>query len=77
MRHKIAAFDQTYTISFIEAKEIARDALDKGPTNAGISGYKKGINEGKSIVKISCKTCKKEMSNKYVYNKRQKKTIES
>ena len=63
------------TISFIEAKEMARDALDKGPTNAGISGYKKGKNEGKSSVKISCKTCKKEID-KYVYNKRQKKTIE-
>ena len=34
-----------------------------------------GKNEEKSSVKISCKTCKKEVD-KYVYNKQQEKTIE-
>ena len=54
---------------------MARDALHKRPTNAGVSGYKKGKNEGKSNVTISCKTCKNEID-KYVYDKQQKKTIE-
>jgi hypothetical protein len=46
------------TVSFVEAKEMARDALRKSPTNAGISSYKK---EGKAAGKIPCKLCKVEI----------------
>ena len=63
------------TVSFVEAKEMARDALSKGPTNAGISSYKKGKTDGKPATKTSCKSCKKEID-KFIWNKRQKKTIE-
>ena len=63
------------TISFIEAKEMARDALSKGPISAGISSYKKGKAETKSATKSTCKLCKSEIE-KFVWNKRQKKMIE-
>ena len=54
---------------------MARDALSKGPTNAGISSYKKGKAEGKPVIKIACKSCKTEID-KFVWNKRQHKNIE-
>ena len=60
------------TVSFVEAKEMARDALSKGPTNAGISSYKK---EGKAAGKIPCKLCKVEID-KIVWNSRQRRNIE-
>jgi len=43
------------TVSFVEAKEMTCGALSRGPTNAGISFYKK---EGKAAGKILCKLCK-------------------
>ena len=63
------------TVSFVEAKEMARDALSKGPTNAGISTYKKGKPEGNSAGKIPCKLCKAEID-RIVWNKRQRRNIE-
>ena len=63
------------TVTFIEAKEMARDALGKGPIAAGLSAYKKAKAEAKPATKIPCKSCKTEIE-KFVWSKRQKKTIE-
>ena len=46
------------TITFIEAKEMARDALSKGPIAAGLSTYKKSQAEAKLTTKVPCKSCK-------------------
>ena len=63
------------TITFIEAKEMARDALNKGQITAGISTYKKGNANSRTANKIQCKFCKAEIE-KLVWSKRQKKMIE-
>ena len=63
------------TIKFIEAKEMARDALSRPPTNAGLSNYKKGKQVPKQKVKVLCNDCKVEID-KYVWNKRMNKMIE-
>ena len=53
------------TVSFVEAKEMARDALSKVVTTAGISSYQKGKANGKSPAKTACKSCRAEID-KYV-----------
>ena len=64
------------TVTFIEAKEMARDAMKKGPIVAGISSYKKAkAGESKPSTKILCNSCKTEIE-KFVWSKRQKKTVE-
>ena len=74
---ELDAKDLNSTVAFLEAKEMARDALNKKPITAGISNYKKlktAVNSTQKS-KIQCKDCKIEMD-KFVYNKRLKKTIE-
>ena len=64
------------TVNFIEAKEMARDAMKKGPIAAGISSYKKAVaGESKASTKTLCNLCKTEIE-KFVWSKRQKKTVE-
>ena len=67
------------TVAYVEAKEMARDALNqKPPTNAAISTYKKSKSttpEPNQKLKIQCKECKVQID-KFVWNKRQKKMIE-
>jgi len=55
------------TITFVESKETARDALSKQPTAAGISSQKS--------TKTRCKNCKVEID-KQIWNKRQRKMID-
>lgn len=63
------------TITFIEAKEMARDALNKGSIAAGLSSYKKAQSEAKTTPKVQCKSCKAQID-KLVWSKRQKRMIE-
>ena len=65
------------TIAFIEAKEMARDALSKGPIAAALSTYKKSKAESavKSATKIQCKSSKTEID-KFLWSRRLKKSIE-
>ena len=64
------------TITFIEAKEMARDAMSKGPIAAGLSTYKKSKAESAAkSPKSSCKSCKTEID-KFVWSRRQKRTVE-
>ncbi len=67
------------TVRYVEAKEMARDALNqKPPTNAAISTYKKSKSsnsEPTPKLKVQCKECKVEID-KFVWNRRLKKTIE-
>ena len=59
------------TVTFIEAKEMAREALATKPINAGLSSYKaKTKQDSKPKSKVLCKECRVEMD-KYVWNKRQ------
>ena len=70
--------DINEVVRFIEAKEMARDALTKAPvSNASISTYKKLGNKfgKKSSEKICCSGCHEE-TDKYVWNRRQNKHIE-
>ena len=60
------------TVAFVEAKEMARDALNRG-TAAIQSNYKKA-GSGKSP-KVNCKLCKAEID-KFVWCKRQNKNVE-
>ena len=63
------------TVSFIEAKEMAREAMERTPIAAAISGYKmkeKHSNEkhtSKPKTIISCDSCSTKME-KYVWNPR-------
>ena len=63
------------TVTFIEAKEMARDAMNKGHVTAGISTYKKKNTDSNAAARIQCKSCRVE-TDKFVWNKRQKKMIE-
>ena len=64
------------TVTFIEAKEMAHDALATKPINAGLSSYKaKTKQDSKPKSKVLCKECRVEMD-KYVWNKRHGKMIE-
>ena len=75
---ELDAKDINATVKFIEAKEMARDALGQKPANAGLSLYKKSKSATAQLpskVKTHCKDCKIEIE-KYVWNKRLKKTIE-
>ena len=65
------------TINFIEAKEMARDALAKYTVTAGVSTYKTKV-KGKDKPlpeKISCKDCDK-MTDKFIWSKRSGKMVE-
>lgn len=66
------------TVSFIEAKEMARDALTKPTVNAAISSYKstKKSNDNKGdTTKTNCQVCKSEID-KYSWSKRQHRMVE-
>ena len=64
------------TVSFIEAKEMARDSLTKQTIAGAISSYKeKNRCDGKAKQKATCKDCKTEME-KYAWSRRQEKMIE-
>ena len=65
------------TITFIEAKEMARDAMSKAPIAAGVSSYKMlgTASDKKPATKVKCKICKSEIE-KLVWNRRQQKMIE-
>ena len=65
------------TVNFIEAKEMARDALTRQSTAAAISSsYKmQGKAETVFMTKTTCKVCKTEMD-KYSWSKRQNRMIE-
>ena len=70
--------DVNSTVAFIEAKEMARDAINQQPVNASLSSYKKsskGETSPDLSQKLSCKECKVEIS-RYVWSKRRGKTIE-
>ncbi len=56
---------------------MARDALSKEQIAAGLSTYKKSKAESaaKSATKTACKLCKTEID-KFVWSKRQKRSIE-
>ena len=63
------------TVSFIEAKEMARDALNKSSIS-GVSLYKaKARADAKPKTKVSCKSCKVEID-RFTWNKRHGKMIE-
>ena len=62
------------TVSFVEAKEMARNAMSKPPVNATISGYKKGQHTKPKTV-VSCEGCGTKID-KFVWNQRQGKMIE-
>ena len=63
------------TVTFIEAKEMARDAMNKEQITAGISTYKKKNADSNTGGKRQCKLCKVK-TDKFVWNRRQKKMIE-
>ena len=66
------------TVAYIEAKEMARDALSNNSVNAAISTYRKSKSTTPDAVqklKVQCKECKVEID-KFVWNKRMKKMIE-
>ena len=61
------------TVAFIEAKEMACDALVPQISTAAMSSYKRGTrsNVGPQKEKISCNSCQQEM-NKFVWSKHKK-----
>ena len=61
------------TITFIEAKEMTRDAMSKGPIAAGLSTYKMKLKAeyAAKSPKSSCKSCTTEID-KFVWSRRQK-----
>jgi len=64
------------TVSFIEAKEMARDALNRHSATNAISSYRtKTKPSKKDIQRASCQSCNVDME-KLVWSKRQKKMIE-
>ena len=62
------------TVTFVEAKEMARDALSKQSVGA-VSTYKREVNIPGSKEMMKCKRCKINTA-KFVYSKRQQKMIE-
>ena len=64
------------TVSFIEAKEMARDAMNKPPASAAaLSSYKANNKKAKEKEKIKCSECSAEID-KLVWNQRQARMIE-
>ena len=64
------------TINFIEAKEMAREALSKYTVTAALSTYKAKPKEYKIMQeKVSCKECNK-LTEKFVWSKRVGKMVE-
>ena len=64
------------TVSFIEAKEMARDALNRHSATNAISSYRTKTKPGKKdIQRTSCQSCNVDME-KLVWSKRQKKMTE-
>ena len=62
------------TVTFIEAKEMARDALVKQSTAAGITSQRQKTVNTKPSTKTTCQTCKVEID-RLVWNKRLHKMI--
>ena len=65
------------TVQFIEAKEMARNALTKTPTKSAISTYKKAgkKNNNNDTATRPCKGCSTRVE-KLVWSRRQKKMVE-
>jgi len=68
------------TVTFVEAKEMARDALhrDSSSTTGAISSYKRrsaGKDHGQPVQKSKCRECHSEMD-KLSWSKREKKLVE-
>ena len=63
------------TVAFIEAKEMARDAMLKQATNAALESKRGNGKSGKKVEKIQCKECSTDIE-KFIWNRRQGKTIE-
>jgi len=68
------------TVTFVEAKEMARDALhrDSSSTTGAISSYKRrsaGKDHGQPVQKSKCRECHSEMD-KLSWSKREKKIVE-
>ena len=64
------------TVTFIEAKEMARDAMNKLPVAAAVSAYKaKDRSNTKTKSKIPCARCGAEIE-KFIWNQRQGRMIE-
>ena len=67
--------DVDATVTLIEAKEMARDALNRPLSHSAVSSYKKKKFEAAPNSKGSCKACGGEME-KYVWNQRQGRMME-
>lgn len=65
------------TVRFIEAKEMARDAMNQPSINAAVSAYKSSQKKSmqKPSGKIVCSSCH-EQTDKYVWSRRKNKFIE-
>ena len=64
------------TVSFIEAKEMAREALNRHSSTNAISSYQQNKKTGKKeSEKINCQTCRTQIE-KFSWSKRHKKLIE-
>ena len=63
------------TVNFIEAKEMARDALSKPFVTGAISSTYKKANMDITKTKTRCKTCKVEID-RFTWNQRQHRMIE-
>eukprot|EP00111_Clytia_hemisphaerica_P011054 TCONS_00032366-protein len=65
------------TVSFIEAKEMARDTLNRHSSNSAISAHRSARNKpGKrDIQRTNCQSCNVDMK-KMFWSKRQKKMVE-
>lgn len=69
------------TVTFVEAKEMARDALNKHSSSSGttadISSYKKRTprDSGQAIAKTKCRECHVEMD-KLSWSRREKKMVD-
>ena len=64
------------TISFLEAKEIAREALNRHSSTNMISSYRQNKKHGKrDLCKISCQSCSMDIE-KLFWSKRHKRLID-
>jgi len=64
------------TVSFLEAKEMAREALNRQSSTNAISSYRQSKRHGKKDSgKINCQSCNVEME-KFTWSKRHKKLVE-
>ena len=64
------------TVAYVEAKEMARDAMNRGSTNAAVSTYKKANKlQPRNDEKSTCRDCKTEIE-KVVWSRRQRRMVE-